>query len=104
MAGQLTEAYGKGCGEKQLRKCMQFAAFFSDESIVYAVCIQLSWTHLRLISYKDISSKRVFYMEICIHEVWRVRTFGERIQLDFNFVGFRPGRAIPSEEVSIVLP
>ncbi len=41
LAGQLTEAYGKGWGEKQLRQCMQFAADFPDESIVYALRIQL---------------------------------------------------------------
>ena len=42
LAGQLAETYGKGWGEKQLRQCMQFAAVFPDESIVYALRRQLS--------------------------------------------------------------
>lgn len=80
LAGQLAEAYGRGWGEKQLRQCMQLAAVFPDESIVYTVCRQLSWSHLRLVIYLDDPLKRAFYLELCIHERWSVRTFRERIQ------------------------
>ena len=80
LAGQLAQAYGRGWGEKQLRQCMQLAAVFPDESIVYTVCRQLSWSHLRLVIYLDDPLKRAFYLELCIHERWSVRTFRERIQ------------------------
>ncbi|GHB88784.1 PDDEXK nuclease domain-containing protein [Persicitalea jodogahamensis] len=80
LARQLTEEYGKGWGEKQLRQCMQFAAVFPDEQIVYTLCRQLTWSHLRLVIYLDDPVKRAFYLEICIHERWSVRTFRERIQ------------------------
>ncbi len=80
LAGQLAEEYGRGWGEKQLRHCMQFAAVFPDETIVYTLCRQLTWSHLRLIIYMDDPLKRAFYLEICIHERWSVRTFRERIQ------------------------
>lgn len=80
LARQLTEEYGKGWGEKQLRQCMQFSTVFPDESIVYTVCRQLTWSHLRLVIYMDDPLKRAFYIEICIHERWSVRTFRERIQ------------------------
>lgn len=45
LAKRLTEEYGKGWGKMQLRQCMQFAASFPDEAIVYSLRIQLSWTH-----------------------------------------------------------
>ncbi len=80
LAGQLAETYGKGWGEKQLRQCMQFAAVFPDESIVYALRRQLSWTHLRMLIYLDDPLKRSFYLEICRLEKWSSRELQERIR------------------------
>jgi predicted nuclease of restriction endonuclease-like (RecB) superfamily len=80
LANQLTEEYGKGWGEKQLRHCMQFASVFSSQEIVYTLCRELSWSHLRLISYMEDPLKRDFYIEICKLEKWSVRVFQERIQ------------------------
>ena len=42
LAQQLSDEYGKGWGEKQLRQCMQFALVFPDEQIVYTLCRELS--------------------------------------------------------------
>jgi predicted nuclease of restriction endonuclease-like (RecB) superfamily len=80
LSNQLTEEYGKGWGEKQLRHCMQFASVFSSQEIVYTLCRELSWSHLRLISYMEDPLKRDFYIEICKLEKWSVRVFQERIQ------------------------
>jgi predicted nuclease of restriction endonuclease-like (RecB) superfamily len=80
IAKQLSAAYGKGWGEKQLRQCMQFAQVFLDEQIVYALRIQLSWTHLRSIIYMDDPLKRSFYVEMCKLEKWSSRQLQERIQ------------------------
>lgn len=80
LAGQLTEEYGKGWGEKQLRQCMQFAVVFPDEQIVYALRRQLSWTHLRMLIYMDDPLKRAFYFEMCRLENWSSRQLQERIQ------------------------
>ena len=49
LARQLSDEYGKGWGEKQLRQCMQFALVFPDEKIVYTLCRELNWSILRLI-------------------------------------------------------
>ncbi len=72
--------YGKGWGEKQLRHCIRFAETFSDEKIVYTLCTQLSWSHLRMIFFMDDELKRMFYIEMCKIEKWSVRTFRERIK------------------------
>ena len=44
---QLTQEYGKGWSEKQLRQCIQFATAFPGKQIVYTLCIELSWIHLK---------------------------------------------------------
>lgn len=80
LSRQLETDYGSGWGEKQLRQCMQFAAVFMDEQIVYTLCRQLSWSHLRLIMYMEDPLKRAFYIQMCQLEHWSFRTFRERIQ------------------------
>lgn len=80
LSSQLTEGYGSGWGEKQLRQCMQFAAVFVEKEIVYTLCRELSWSHIRLIMFMDDPLKREFYIEMCKLEKWSVRTFQDRIQ------------------------
>ena len=46
LALDLTAKYGKGWSKQQLLHCLKVAQVFPDEEIVYALCIQLSWTHL----------------------------------------------------------
>ena len=75
----LTEQYGKGWGEKQLRHCLRFAETFPDIQIVYAVRRQLTWTHIRAILYFDDELKRTFYIEMCKLEQWSTRVLKERI-------------------------
>lgn len=77
---QLTEGYGSGWGEKQLRQCMQLAAVFVEKEIVYTLCRELSWSHIRLIMFMSDPLKREFYIEMCKLEKWSVRTFQDRIQ------------------------
>lgn len=78
LSKSLTKLYGKGWSEKQLRNCMHFQHIFPDKEIVYTVCRQLSWSHLRIIMYIENKLKRDFYIQICIHEKWSVRVFRER--------------------------
>ncbi len=79
LSRKLTEEFGGGWGEKHLRHCTRFAEIFSDEEIVYTLCRQLSWSHLRAIMYLEDSLKREFYIEMCKIERWSVRTLSERI-------------------------
>lgn len=65
LALRLNSEFGKGWSEKQLRHCIQFAKAFPEESIVYTLWRQLSWSHFKLVLYIDDPLKREFYLEMC---------------------------------------
>jgi len=65
LSQQLTEYFGKGWTVKQLQHCLHSAETFPDEQIIYTLCRQLTWSHLRTIMYIDNELKREFYIEIC---------------------------------------
>lgn len=79
LSNKLSIEYGNGWGEKQLRQCMQFATVFNDVQIVYTLCRQLSWSHIRLVMFIESPLKRDFYIEMCKLEKWSFRAFRERI-------------------------
>lgn len=76
---QLSNEYGSGWSEKQVRHCLRAAETFPEKEIFYALSRALSWTHLRSLIYIDNPIKRNFYIEICKHEKWSTRTLQERI-------------------------
>ena len=76
---QLTQAYGKGWSERQLRHCLYFVETFPDEQIVSALRRQLTWTHIKTLMYLDDPLKRDFYIELCRLEGWSSRQLQERI-------------------------
>jgi hypothetical protein len=55
LSEQLTQTYGKGWSEKQLRHCVHFAETFPDLEIVPTLGRQLSWTHLKTLMLPSIS-------------------------------------------------
>jgi predicted nuclease of restriction endonuclease-like (RecB) superfamily len=79
LARQLTEEYGRGWSDKQLRHCVRLAEVFADEAIVSAVRRELSWTHLKALIYIDDPVKRDFYIELARVERWSTRQLQERI-------------------------
>jgi predicted nuclease of restriction endonuclease-like (RecB) superfamily len=79
LSQSLTGQYGSGWGVKHLRHCLNFAEIFADEQIVYTLCRQLTWSHLRLLVYMEDPLKREFYIEMCKLEHWSVRQLQERI-------------------------
>lgn len=76
---QLTAAYGRGWGEQQLRHCVRCAEVFTDKEILYTLCTELSWSHIRLLMFIDDPLKRDFYIEMCRMEHWSVRQLDGRI-------------------------
>ncbi len=79
LSRNLTEEYGKGWSEKQLRHCLRIAETFPDKEIVYALSRQLSWTHFRTIMYLKDEIRREFYLEMAKLENWNTRTLDEKI-------------------------
>ena len=53
--------------------------FTLNKEIVYTLCRQLSWSHIRLVIFMEDHLKREFHIEMCKLEKWSVRTFQERI-------------------------
>ena len=49
IAARLEIEFGRGFGEKNLRRMIQFAEKFPDEQIVAALLRQLGWTHFTLL-------------------------------------------------------
>lgn len=79
LSRNLTEEYGKGWSEKQLRHCLRFAETFPNKEILYALSRQLSWTHFRTIMYLKDEIRREFYIEMAKLENWNTRTLDEKI-------------------------
>ncbi|WP_074435166.1 DUF1016 N-terminal domain-containing protein [Bacteroides timonensis] len=63
LSKELTSVFGKGWSEQQLRHCMRCAEVFVDEEILYTLCIELSWSHIKTIIYVDDALKRDFYID-----------------------------------------
>lgn len=75
---KLSEQYGKGFDEKNLRRMMQFANIFEKEKVV-TLSRELSWSHiLALLPLQD-RIKIDFYSQLCKADHWSVRTLRERI-------------------------
>lgn len=76
---QLEAEFGRGFGEKNLRRMMQFAETFPDKQIVAALLRQLGWTHFTMLIPIEDALKRDFYAEMCRIERWSTRTLRRRI-------------------------
>ena len=76
---QLTQEFGRGWSEKQLRHCLRTAETFPDIKIFSTLRRQLSWTHLKSIIYIEDNLIRSFYIEMCTLENWSSRTLQDRI-------------------------
>jgi predicted nuclease of restriction endonuclease-like (RecB) superfamily len=79
LSKKLTEEFGKGWSEKQLRHCLRFAETFKEKEIVYALSRQLTWTHFRTLIYIENELSREFYTEICRLEGWTTRVLNDKI-------------------------
>ncbi len=76
---QLETRYGRGFGEKNLRRMVQFAEMFQDSAIVAALLRQLGWTHFTLLIPIKEPLKREFYVEMCRIEGWSTRELAQKI-------------------------
>lgn len=58
LSAKLTTQFGKGWSDRKLLHCIRAAYTFSEYEIVYALRIQLTWTHLRSLMFLDDTLKR----------------------------------------------
>lgn len=80
LAQSLQSEYGKGSfSEKHLRQMMRFAEVFPDEKIVYTVCRQLTWSHMRLLVPMEDRLQREFYASMAFDQRWSVRALKAKI-------------------------
>ena len=79
LSRQLTETYGRGWSEKNLRHCLYTVETFPDFDIVSTLSRQLSWSHIKEIIYLKDVLQREFYTEMCRIEKWSVRTLRDKI-------------------------
>ena len=79
LASRLMLIHGSGWDEKSLRHCLRAAETFGEDEIVSATRRQLSWTHIKTLSYISDSLKRQFYLEMCAAEHWGTRALQGRI-------------------------
>ena len=97
---RLEMEYGKGYSKRQLHLFIRFAEVFPSVEIVHTLCTQLSWSQIRQVIPIESELKRQFYVEMCKHEKWSVRTFQERINsmlYERTAISKKPEKTIENE-------
>ncbi len=79
LSAQLEAEFGRGFGEKNLRRMIRFAEVFPRQEIVASLMRQLTWTHFIELMPLDKPLQRDFYAEMCRVERWSVRVLRQKI-------------------------
>ncbi len=79
LSAQLVKEFGSGWSSKHLRHCLHFAETFPEFQIVSTLWRQLSWSHFKIIMYRNSDLERDFYAQMCRLEKWSVRTLRTKI-------------------------
>ena len=80
LSRKLTAEFGRGYGQRNLARMVQFAEVFPDPKILTSLMTKLGWTHFLHIIRLDDPLKRDFYAEMCRIEKWNTRTLHQKIQ------------------------
>jgi predicted nuclease of restriction endonuclease-like (RecB) superfamily len=76
----LTTDFGKGFSYANLYNCRQFYLKFPDQQILYTLCRELSWSHLRLIMRVENPDALAYYCNESRSENWTVRQLERNIK------------------------
>ena len=97
LSRELTNKYGRNFEEKNLRRMLQFAEQFTNNSIVVTLSRQLSWSHfLALIPLKTIEAK-LFYAQVASTQTLGVRDLRKQIETKaFERTSIAKLQAIPT--------
>ena len=79
LSKELTQLYGKGFSKRNLHNFIKFNELYPEGQIVQTLSAQLSWSHIYSMLPIEDELKREFYIQMCRHERWSVRTLQERI-------------------------
>ena len=95
LSKKLETEYGNGFSYANLRNMRQFYRTYPDEQICYTLCINLSWSHNRLIMRVEDPTAREWYLREAAAQQWSVR------QLERNIQSFYYQRMLSSGDASI---
>lgn len=70
LSAKLTDEFGKGFDKSNIRKMRQFYCTFPIRD---TLCLELGWSHYRLLMRIPDEQARTFYMEECVKSAWSVR-------------------------------
>ena len=76
----LTSDFGKGFSYANLYNCRQFYLTFPEQNILYTVCRELSWSHLRLIMRVESPQAVDYYCKEAREQNWTVRQLERNIK------------------------
>jgi len=76
----LTADFGKGFSYANLYNCRQFYLVFPTQAILYTLCRELSWSHLRLIVRVDSPQAIEYYCNETRAQHWTVRQLERNIK------------------------
>ncbi len=97
----LTNEFGKGFSEPNLRNFRQFFLTYPDFQICYTLCSELSWSHNRLIMRVENSDARKFYLFEAKSNSWSVRTLERNINTHYYQRLLSTNQEVESEKESI---
>ena len=79
LSKELTEEFGKGFGERNIRNIRQFYILFSDYEKWKSLISKLTWTHIQKVLRVSNEKARIFYLTEAAENMWSVRTLDRNI-------------------------
>ena len=79
LSKELTEEFGKGFGERNIRNIRQFYMLFSDYEKWKSLISKLTWTHIQKVLRVSNEKARIFYLTEAAENMWSVRTLDRNI-------------------------
>ena len=87
LSKELTEEFGKGFGERNIRNIRQFYVLFSDYEKWKSLISKLTWTHIQKVLRVSNEKARIFYLTEAAENMWSVRTLDRNIStLYYNHI------------------
>ena len=84
----LSSTFGKGFSEANLWNIRQFYLTWSNNEILYTLCRELSWSHIRLIMRLDSEKTREYYLNESRAQGWSVRTLERSGSIPLTSISF----------------